>query len=89
MANRLQMGWAASVGPRLFELAGQPGAAFIRPRGAHAHTRTCGSLFLGSAFGAFAQHQEDLRVLLHRTPIVLEHDVAPAPQPRASGGNSD
>jgi hypothetical protein len=78
-----------AVGPRLLELAGQPSAAFIRPRRAHAHARTCGSLFLSSAFGAFAQHHEDLRVLLHRTPIVLKHDVAPAPQPSASGGKSD
>src|SRR5215204_1831404 len=78
-----------AVGPRLPELARQSGAAFILPHGAHAHTRPRGSLFLSSAFGTFAQHYKDLRVPLHRTPFVLEHDGGPAPQLTASSGSSD
>jgi hypothetical protein len=77
-----------TVGSRLPELARQFGAAFVLPHGAHAHTRARGSLFLSSAFGTFAQHYKDLRVLLHRTPIVLEHDGGPAPQVTASSGSS-
>jgi len=74
------------IGARLLTLAGQLAPPLVSACGAHAHAGAGRRLFLGVAFGAFMQHQEDLRVSLHRSPFsatMVRRRLLPAPQAAA------
>src|SRR3954454_14099129 len=72
--------WARprAIRPRLLELVRQFAMPLVAADRAHAHSRTRGSLFLGSTLGALAPHQQYLRVALHAAPFQKRHAAPPA-----------
>src|SRR3954451_21100000 len=71
-----------AVAAGLRELTGQATTSLIGAGRAHAHPSTRRGLLLGSTFGSFSQHAEDLRVPFHGVLLFEEHH--PGPLPRSS-----
>jgi hypothetical protein len=79
---RLERVRARTVATRLHQLAGQAAASLIGTGRAYAHPGTRRGLLLGSTFGSFSQHAEDLRVPFHGA--LLHEGHRPRPPLRSS-----